>query len=323
LSNPSVEWLETSRYTCCLTSKIDNEEVQNRLRAMIVYGRAIDDNNKQLHTACKKIIGKPILARVMDISAYVGPDGNRFWHGDKELEHVDLCFLRSFGPGSFEQVTKRLSMMEHLELSGTFVVNSTQAYRRARDKYSAMCTLAGAGLPILPTYITEMAHWAYRASKSFKHVVYKPIVGSLGFGSMKFDNADLAFNAYTSLERLGLPLYVQEYREKHGRDIRAFVLGERVLASIYRVARRTEWKTNVAQGAQAEFIQLSTKLERLAVKAAKAMGLLYAGVDILEDGRKAVVLEVNGSPSWQGLQKATGVDVAEELVKHVINCVKR
>jgi len=290
---------------------------------MIVYGRALDENNKQLYQACERLVGKPILARIMDMSAYVGPDGSRFWHGDKELGHTDLCFLRSFGPGSFEQVTKRVSMMEHMEVSGTLVVNPIQAYRRARDKYSTMYTLARAGLPVPPTYVTEMAHWAYRASKGLEHVVYKPIVGSLGFGSMKFDNADLAFNAYTTLERLGQPLYVQECVEKLGRDIRAFVLGERVIASIYRVAQLREWKTNVAQGAQARPMQLSSKLEKLAVKAAKSLGLLYAGVDLLEDEEKAVVLEVNGSPSWQGLRKATGVNVAEELVKHVIDYMKR
>jgi len=297
--------------------------VQSKLQVMIVYGRALDENNKQLFQVCRKLIGKPILARVMDMSAYVGPDGSRFWHGDKELGQVDLCFLRSLGPGSFEQVTKRVSMMEHLELSGTVVVNSTQAYRRARDKYSTMYTLASAGLPIPPTYITEMAHWAYRATRGFKCVVYKPLMGSLGFGSMKFDNIDLAFNAYTTLERLGQPLYVQEYMEKPGRDIRAFVLGERVIASISRVAQPAEWKTNVAQGAQPKPVQLSPKLERLAIESAKALSLLYAGVDILAGEKKAVVLEVNSSPSWQGLQKATGVNVAEELVKYVIKYMKR
>jgi ribosomal protein S6--L-glutamate ligase len=290
---------------------------------MIVYGRGLDQNNKQLQKACEKLIGKPILARTMDLSAYIGPNGSRFWHGDKELGKVDLCFLRSLSSGSFEQVTKRVSMMEHLELSGTFVMNPPQAFRRARDKYATVYTLAEAGLPVPRTYISEIAHWTYRVSRGLKSVVYKPLVGSLGFGSMKFDNADLAFNAYTKLERLGQPLYVQEYVEKQGRDIRAFVLGEKVIASIQRVAQPREWKTNVAQGAQAEPFQLTPKLERLAVRAAKVLGLLYAGVDILETRKKLVVLEVNGSPSWQGLQKATRVNVAEELVKYVINQIKR
>src|SRR3990170_5944936 len=118
-------------------------------------------------------------------------------------------------------------MIEHLELSGTLLVNSSYAYRKAKDKYSMACFLANAGLPVPRTYVTEMANWAYKRSKEFEETVYKPIVGSMGFGSMKFDSVDLAFNAYKTLERLGQPMYLQEYLKKHGRDIRAFVIGER------------------------------------------------------------------------------------------------
>jgi ribosomal protein S6--L-glutamate ligase len=153
-------------------------------------------------------------------------------------------------------------------------------------------------------------------------MVYKPIMGSLGFGSMKFDNADLAFNAYIALERLDQPLYIQKYMEKPGRDIRAFVLGERVVAAIYRMTQPTEWKTNVAQGAQTKPVQLSSKLERLTLKAVRSLGLLYAGVDILENEENVVILEVNCSPSWQGLQKATGINVSEELVQYAIDYLK-
>ncbi len=292
------------------------------MRVLLVYGRGLDENNRQLFKACKKIGAATVLARMMDLSAYVGPDGSRFWHGDKELQRLDLCFLRSLGSGSFEQVTKRLSLIEHLELSGTLLVNSVQAFGRARDKYLTMCLLAKSGLQVLPTYITEMAHWAYRASETFKQVVYKPLTGSLGFGSMKFSDVDLAFNAYTQLERMGQPLYIQEYMEKPGRDIRAFVIGDKVIAAIHRTAQAEEWKTNVAQGAEARAVQLPSQLEKLAVKAAKTLRLSYAGVDILENEEKVVVLEVNGSPSWQGLRKATGVNIAEELLKYAVDLVK-
>lgn len=293
------------------------------MRAMIVYGRARDSNNKQLYAACKKIVGETIFARIMDMSSYIGPDGSRFWHGDREITSVNLCFLRSFGTGSCEQVTKRISMMEHLEFSGTLVVNPTYAYRKAKDKYSTICTLARAGLPIPRTYVTEMAHWAYRTSRGFKQIVYKPIVGSLGFGSMRFSNPDLAFNAYKTLERWGHPIYVQEYLEKPGRDIRAFVIGETILASVYRVAPPGEWRTNVAQGSQTQPIRLPGELKELALRATKSLGLLYAGVDILETEDGPVLLEVNGSPSWQGLERATGVNVAERLVQFVVRLVRR
>jgi len=293
------------------------------MHAMIVYGRGLDANNKQLYAACKKLIGKTILARVMDLSSYVGPDGSRFWNGDHEISHVDLCFLRSFGPGSCEQITRRISLMEHLESYGTLVINPTYAYLKARDKYLAIFTLAKAGLSVPKTYITEMAHWAYRASQNFKQVVYKPIIGSLGFGSVKFSDLDLAFNAYKTLEGWAYPLYIQEYLEKPGRDIRAFVIKEKVLAAIHRIAPSGEWKTNVAQGGKTEPIELPKELEELALKAVEALGLIYAGVDILETEQGPILIEVNGAPSWQGLQKATGINVAESLVKSVVELAKR
>ncbi len=292
------------------------------MKAMVVYGRALDSNVKQLYTACKDIVGGTILVRIMDLSAYVDSEGSRFWHGDREITGVNLCLLRSFGRGSYEQTTKRVSMMEHLESSGTLVVNPIRAYQKTKDKYSMISTLAKAGLPIPRTYVTEIAHWAYRASQNFREIVYKPIVGSLGFGSMKFSDVDMAFNAYKRLERLGQPIYIQEYSEKPGKDIRAFVVGEEVLASIHRIARVGKWKTNVAQGGEAKSVGLSEELKELALRAVETLELIYAGVDILETERGPVLLEVNASPSWQGLQKATGVDVARQIVGYVIKLLK-
>jgi ribosomal protein S6--L-glutamate ligase len=213
-------------------------------------------------------------------------------------------------------------MIEHLELSGTLVVNPTRAYQHTKDKYSMISKLASAGLPIPKTYVTEMAHWAYRANRNFRQVVYKPIVGSLGFGSMRFSDVDMAFNAYKRLESLGQPLYLQEYLEKPGRDIRAFVVGEEVLASISRAANAGEWKTNVAQGGKVKSAELSGELEELALRAVESLKLVYAGVDILETDWGPLLLEVNASPSWQGLQKATGVDVARQIVGHVCKLLK-
>lgn len=292
------------------------------MKSIIVYGRALDENNKQMYAACKKIIGKTILARIMDMSAYIETEKSRFWYGDKEITGVDLCFLRSFGPGSCEQITRRVSMMEHLEFSGTHVINPTYAVRKVRDKYSMIYTLAKAGLSVPKTYVTEMANWAYRASQDFSQIVYKPIVGALGFGSMKFDDSDMAFNAFKTLERLGHPLYIQEYLDKPSRDIRVFVLGDKALASIYRISPPSKWKTNVAQGSQVKAAKLSAELREISLKAVKAIGLLYAGVDILETSNGPVILEVNGSPSWQGLQQATGINVAEHLVRFSADLMK-
>lgn len=295
---------------------------RKEVKPIIVYGRVLDENNKQLYAACKKIFDKTILARIMDMSASVETGKSRFWCGDREITGIDLCFLRSFGPGSCDQITKRISMMGHLEVSGVHVVNPIYACMKVRDKYSMSYTLAKAGLPIPKTYVTEMANWAYRVSQDFSQLVYKPIVGGLGFGSMKFDDSDMAFNAFKTLERLGDPLYIQEYLEKPNRDIRVFVIGDKVLASIYRIAPSGKWKTNVAQGSQAKAFKLSAELAEISLKAVEAVGLLYAGIDIIETRDGPVILEVNGSPSWQGLQQATGINIAEHLVTFAADFAK-
>jgi RimK family alpha-L-glutamate ligase len=115
---------------------------------------------------------------------------------------------------------------------------------------------------------------------------------------------------------------LQEYLKNPKRDIRAFVIGGKVVASIYRVASRENWKANIALGNKPKSLKLSKELEEMTLKASKTLGLIYAGVDILETKNGPVFLEVNGSPSWQGLRSASGVDVAEILVKHVMNSIK-
>lgn len=292
------------------------------LQALVVIGRSFDANNKQLYRACKKFVGKTFLAHAMDMSASVSRSGSRFWTGYLEIHDVDMCFFRSFGAGSYEQIMKRFGLMRHLEEAGTFVVNPIEALLKVRDKYSTIIALVKARLPVPETYITESAHWAYRKAKSLKQAIYKPISGSLGFGAMKFEDSDMAFNAYKTLEALGLPLYLQEYLENPKRDIRAFVIGGKVVASIYRVASKGNWKANIALGNKPKPLKLSKELEGMALKASKTLGLVYAGVDILETKSGPVLLEVNGSPSWQGLRSASGVDIAEVLVKYVISSVK-
>jgi ribosomal protein S6--L-glutamate ligase len=292
------------------------------LQALVVIGRSYDANNKELYLTCRKLIGRTFLAHATDLSACVSRSGSRFWIGYREMHDIDICFFRSFGAGRYEQIMKRFGLMKHLENNETIVVNSTEALLRVRDKYSMVTAIAKTGLPIPQTFVTESAHWAYRKTNTLRQAVYKPISGSLGFGAMKFRDADMAFNAYRTLEALGLPLYIQEYLENAKRDIRAFVIGESVVASISRVASKGNWRANIALGSKPKPLRLSRQLEEMALKASKALGLIYAGVDILETRNGPVLIEVNGSPSWQGVKSASGVDIAGLLVKYVLSLTK-
>ena len=147
-------------------------------------------------------------------------------------------------------------------------------------------------------------------------VIVKPLFGSMGAGMTRVDDADVAYRVFHALELERAVYYLQETLPHDGRDLRALVVGGRVLAAIERVG--SGWRANLARGAQARATELSAEQERLCLEAAAALGVDYAGVDLLRaaDGRE-YVLELNGIPGWHGLQEATGADVAAALVAHV------
>ena len=253
----------------------------------------------------------------MDVSSLISSSGSRFWLKGVDITDVDVCFIRSFGPGSCEQLTRRISMIEHMEIAGIRIINPCYSFRRARDKYATQYTLAAANLPVALTYTTENMTEAYRWSGELGESVYKPILGSMGRGALKFDDPDVAYNAWKMLSRLGQPLIVQEFIPNPGRDIRVFVIGDLVIASAYKYGVEGQWKTNVAQGGTMVDEPVPVEILRLGVEAAKTIGLDYAGVDIIESEHGPVILEVNGSPGWQALKKASGIDIAEKIVSHI------
>jgi ribosomal protein S6--L-glutamate ligase len=205
-------------------------------------------------------------------------------------------------------------MIEHMEVSGIRVVNPCYSFRRARDKYSTQYTLAKAGLPVAETYTTESMERAYRWSMEWGESVYKPILSSMGKGSLKFDDPDIAYNAWKMLSRLGQALIVQKFLRNPGRDIRVFVVGGQVVGSAYKYGVEGEWKTNVARGGRMVDEPVPCEILEMGVQATTALGLDYAGVDIIESEHGPVILEVNGAPGWQALKEATGIDVAEKIV---------
>ncbi len=257
-----------------------------------------------------------------DMSSMISDEGSRFWLGREEVSDVDLCFLRSFGPGSTEQSTRRISLLEHMEVAGIKVINSTYPFRRSRDKYATQYQLQSAGIPIPVTFTTESLARSYEKTGEMGEVIYKPILGSMGKGSMKFTDPDMAYNAYRTLDRLHHPLILQKYVKNPGRDIRVFIIGDKVMGSVYKYIPEGSWKSNVAQGGKMVEEEMSDEIIQMAIDATRVMGLDYAGVDILESELGPIVLEVNASPGWQGLKSAVGLDIAEYIVNYGVRQVE-
>jgi ribosomal protein S6--L-glutamate ligase len=291
------------------------------MKVLVLHGSTPSKNSEELVDAAKSQGHEVVFGETAEMSSEVSPKGSRFWLGKTEVTDFDVCLLRSFGPGSCEQLTRRISLIEHMELAGIRVVNPCYAFRRARDKYATQYTLEAAGLPIPTTYVTESMSEAYDVSLGYGEFVYKPILSSMGRGSMKFTDPDLAYNAYKMLDRFSQPLILQKYIQNPGRDIRVFVIGEQVVGSAYKYRQKGNWKTNVAQGGKMVDEKVPDDILELGVSAMEAMGLDYSGVDIMESPDGPVVLEVNGSPGWQALNLAAGIKVADEIVRHAVSLV--
>ena len=239
------------------------------------------------------------------------------------LFHADAVLARIIPSGSLEQIIFRVDALHWIEDHGVLVINSPRAIERSVDKFYTDALLHQAGLDTPETVVCETAADAVAAVGRFGDAVIKPIFGSMGSGLVRVSDPDVAFRIVRALDQVRTVFYVQRYVEHDGRDIRVFVVGGRVLGAIERRALPGDWRTNVARGADAVPFELPVAWAQMAVRAAAAIGADYAGVDLLPspDGR-VFVLEVNGIPGWEGLQRATGLDVADALAAHVESRVR-
>ena len=254
----------------------------------------------------------PVTRMVGRIDGGIAVDGR-----DVALDGCDVVVVRGIPRGSLEQVVFRVDALHALAAAGVRAVNGAPAIERTVDKFLASALLAAAGLPTPRTVACERADDALAAFEDLgSDVIVKPLFGSMGFGMARVDDPDVAQRVFRALEIERAVYYLQETVPHAGVDVRALVVGNRVIAAIERVG--TGWRANLARGAHARPTTLDDDRAELCVRAAAALGADYAGVDLLRaaDGRDHVV-EVNGIPGWRGVEEATGVDVAAALVSHL------
>jgi RimK family alpha-L-glutamate ligase len=235
-----------------------------------------------------------------------------------DLDRADAVLARIIPSGSLEQIIYRVDALHRLEERGVRVMNSPRAIERTVDKFWTSALLEQCGLPTPDTIVCETPEEAVAAFRELGDVIVKPLFGSMGLGMVRVSDEEMAFRVFKTIEQIRGVYYLQRAIEHDGRDIRAFVVGGRVLTAIER--RSDGWRTNLSRGGTARPVELSEAWAGMAVRAAAAVGAEYAGVDLLpaRDGT-VYVLEVNGIPGWQGLQEATGVDVAGALVDHLVH----
>jgi ribosomal protein S6--L-glutamate ligase len=210
-----------------------------------------------------------------------------------------------------------LAVLRQFEVMGTFPANESVAIGRSRDKLRSMQLLArkGIGLPI-----TGFTHSTKYTDELIEMVGGAPLViklleGTQGIGVVLAETRKAAESVIEAFRGLNADIMVQEYiREAGGADIRSLVIDGKVVASMKRQAKAGEFRSNLHRGGSASLIKITPEERSTAVRAAKIMGLNICGVDMLRSNHGPVVMEVNSSPGLEGIEDATGKDVAGQII---------
>ncbi len=235
----------------------------------------------------------------------------------KPLENFDAIIPRIGASKTFYGT----AVVRQFELMDVFSPNESQAISRSRDKLRSMQILAreGVGLPI-----TGFAHATQDIEGLIETVGGAPLViklleGTQGIGVVLAETYQAAKSVIEAFRGLDVNILVQEYiKEAKGADIRCFVVGGQVIAAMKRQGAEGEFRSNLHRGGNAKKVALSPEEMETAIRAAKAMGLKIAGVDLLRSNHGPVVMEVNSSPGLEGIEKATGINVAGKIIDFVV-----
>ncbi len=210
------------------------------------------------------------------------------------------------------------AVLRQFEMQGVYPLNESVGIGRSRDKLRSMQLLArdGIGLPV-----TTFAHDPKQTDEVMKvaggaPVVIKLLEGTQGIGVVLADTDRSATSVIEAFRSANINILVQEFiKEAGGSDIRAFVVGGKVIAAMKRSGAEGEFRSNLHRGGSANLIKLSPEERSTAIRSAKSMGLNVCGVDMLRANHGPVVMEVNSSPGLEGLEKATGIDVAGKIIE--------
>ena len=217
------------------------------------------------------------------------------------------------------------AVVRQFEMMGTFSVNESVAISRSRDKLRSMQLLSRKGIGMPRTGFARQPDLIDDLIKNVggAPVVIKLLEGTQGIGVVLADTQKAAESIIEAFMGLNANILVQEYiKEAGGADIRCLVVGGKVVAAMKRQAAAGEFRSNLHRGGQASLVRLSPAERKTAIDAAKTMGLNMCGVDILRSNRGPVVMEVNSSPGLEGIETATGKDVASMIVEFIVKNAK-
>lgn len=214
-----------------------------------------------------------------------------------------------------------LAVVKQFEILGVRVVNGSQAIAESRDKMRCLQVLTRAHLKVPRSALTRTHRGLRTAVETCRGmpVVLKVLQGTQGVGVMLVHTPISLGSVVETLNGLEQDVIIQQFiTEGAGRDYRAFVVGDRVIAAMMRTAPEGEFRSNIHRGGEGTLVKLPKNYERAAIRAARVLGLQIAGVDLIESAEGPLVLEVNSSPGFEGIERATGLNVARVMMKQIV-----
>jgi ribosomal protein S6--L-glutamate ligase len=239
------------------------------------------------------------------------------------LPAADLVLPRCASLTSFGLTVVRhfeAAVALQLQMAGARCVNDPQAKLLAHDKFLSLQVLDAAGIPVPASYLT----WDSDALDEIvgdrlgTPLVLKTVQGTWGVGVMRADSPVAARSTFETLHSMNQVVLAQRYvAEAAGQDVRAMVVGQRVVGAFRRTAPPGEFRANIHRGAEPEMVRLPAEVQALAVAATRALGLELAGVDLLETSGGPLLIEINPSPGWKQIERLSDTDVAGAIVSYL------
>lgn len=238
------------------------------------------------------------------------------YYRGKRLDHVDAVIPRIGSSITYYGT----SIIRQFEMMGVFSTLSSQALVLSRDKLQSLQILSKAKIGLPKTVFTN---YSKNVEDIIKHVGGAPLIiklleGTQGLGVVLAETKNAAKSVIEAFNGLQARVIVQEYiEEAKGADIRVLVVDGKVIGAMKRQGAEGEFRSNLHRGGTAQIIQLSEEEEEAAIEAVQALNLAVAGVDMLQSSRGPLILEVNSSPGLEGIETATGKDIAKEIIKYI------
>lgn len=261
--------------------------------------------------------------RLMDhlrCNIIIEQDHPQIYYHKKRVEDLDAIIPRIGASVTFYGA----SVITQFQMMGLYSPVSSQALLRSRNKLRSMQILSRNGIGLPNTVFTDYMQDTDQLIQVLGPPpwIIKLLEGTQGLGVVLAENQNAAQSVIEAFNKLKARIIVQEFiGESAGSDLRVFIVGGKVVGAMKRKAA-SGFRSNLHRGGSANLVSLSKEEERTALKAAKVMGLDIAGVDILQSNRGPLVMEVNASPGLEGIEKATGVDIAGKIIEFVMEKMK-